>query len=91
MKRRRSGTVSSIALKANSIPTSALIAANSAVDWSFGAEACRSRRASASPSETVSRPPAIRSSAARTAAVRPGRVTTSTRVTRPRRPLICCA
>ena len=40
MKRRRSGTVSSIALNANSKPTSALIAANSAVDWSFGATAC---------------------------------------------------
>ena len=64
MKRRRSGTVSSIALNANSRPTSALIAANSAVDWSFGAAACMQQVAPRGPpSVTLSRSPASRSSA----------------------------
>ncbi len=36
MKRRRSGTVSSIALNANSSPTKAPIAAKSPVAWSIG-------------------------------------------------------
>ncbi len=39
IKRRRWGTVSSIALNANRNPTSALITANSAVDWLLAAAA----------------------------------------------------
>ena len=42
--RRRSGTVSSIAIAVSSRPTIAAIAANSVVDWSFGAVATASAR-----------------------------------------------
>ncbi len=46
MKRRRSGTVSSIALSASRKPTITLIAENRLVDWLLGLMATASRRSS---------------------------------------------
>ncbi len=48
MKRRRSGTVSSIALSASRKPIITAIAVNSEVDWRFGPVATFSRRSSSS-------------------------------------------
>ncbi len=86
-KRRRSGTVSSIALSASRKPTITLIAANSVVDWSLGATACASRRSSSSAASTLTcSPPSVRSSLATTRSV-PGCGSISACVTRPRSPV----
>lgn len=90
--RRRSGTVSSIAMPVRSRPTIAAMAANSVVDWSFGAVATASARSSLS-TVLVCSPAsrAICSSDRRARSSSPGLATTRIRVARPGRPLSRCA
>ena len=68
-KRRRSGTVSSIALSASRKPTITLIAANSEVDWSLGWTAFASSRSSSSAGSTFRRPAASVPQLARDASI----------------------
>ena len=90
ISRRRWGTVNSIALNANRNPTSALITANSVVDWLFAAAAFANSCSSYATGSTLKRVAASAPSAARTRRCAPGEGSTRMRLTRPPSPVISC-